>query len=368
VVFGATPFAALGALSGKTIPLFAQRMGELARMPGALPDGRVAPLLAATARGIYVVSGTLTGLSGDPPIAAYDLLLLSPLGAWAAPVHTPVQHTGSFALVQLSQADADGDIAVGVLIDASGQTQVGLSTQTLECSDDPSVSSTSCSKAASISWSDLVGGPTVTDGNGNAYVVGPGRSASPGGTLLLLSTAGTEQSTVISARQGAAVAWATGTGVFIYGGSATAAGAEIVNASLGAPETLAYPPDPAMNIAAAQFDQGHMLIAGSVLSNMSTVQPCQVDLTCSAGCSLAPWGLPLPYALSSPSLFAMGHATFVIVGDDPAGSTHVFELTASSTQEIVLKIPRQGARAVQTQTGAVVVAGGGSPLLESFVP
>jgi hypothetical protein len=381
VVFGATPFAELGALSGLTIPLFIQRKGQLARMPGALPDGRAAPLLAVTDRAVYVVGGTISGTQGDPPIAAYDLLLLNQLqDTWAPP-----QTATSFALVQLAQEDADGDLALGVFIDAKSASVIGLATQTLECSDDPTISPTACTKTGTITWSDVAGGATVMDLDSiaqglppAAYVIGASSPASASSTIAALPPTifgggGVMQMGSTSLRQGAAVAWAPNRGVFIYGGTGDSkyTGAEDLSSSL-ALTSLGYPADPAAGLAAVAFDANTMLIAGNAAGSSDALVPYLVDLTCTSMCALVPWGMPLPYALSSPSLFSIGTSTspaFIIVGDDATGATHVFELTASAApQEILLKIARQGARAIQTQTGAIVIVGGGSPTPESFVP
>lgn len=366
VVFGATPFAELGALSGTSIPLFVQRKGELARMPGAFPDARATPLLATTNRAIYVVGGTISGSQTTPPIGAYDLLLLDQIpDTWAPP-----QSATSFALVELTEEDADGDLALGVFIDAQSASVIGLATQILECSDDPTVSPTACTKTGTVTWSTVAGGATVMGPDGTAYVVGASKTDTPSGSIVMLPptifSTGSLATATFSPRQGAAVAWAPSGGVFIYGGSSNpeTSGVEIISATL-TPIFNGYQPDGAMGLAAVAFDANDMLIAGDA------AQPRIINLLCDANCMPAPWGSALPYALSSPSLFAIGTATFVIVGDDSTGMTHMFELTASATTEIPLKIQRQGARATQTLTGAIVIVGGGCATCatpESFVP
>jgi len=64
----------------------------------------------------------------------------------------------------------------------------------------------------------------------------------------------------------------------------------------------------------------------------------------------------------------LGNDAFLIVGDDPTGTTRAFRLTESEAtpEEIFFKIPRQGARAVQTDTGEVIILGGGSDVPESY--
>jgi hypothetical protein len=352
LVWGAVPFAELGVFNGQTIPLFVQRKNELARMPGTF-DGRAAPLLATTPRGIYMAGGTETGSTTTPPIAGYDLVNLA--GANTTVIGQP--NVTSFALVELTQATADGDLALAWLFDSKGVvTPVGLATS---IAYPPPVPTT-------FSWSDVVGGATVMGDDGSAYVVGGSRSSAPSTVVVMLPPSNGNKSGTTQPRQGAAVAWAPNRGVFIYGGNVdtTHAGAEIVNSGATS-QSLNFASDATQGLAAVAFDANTMLLAGDA------AQPRTVDLTCSntsAACPVVPWGVTLPMALTSPSLFAVGKATFVIVGDDASGATHVFRLDATSTTELTLKIPRQQARATQIETGQVVIVGGGSPVLESYVP
>ena len=93
-----------------------------------------------------------------------------------------------------------------------------------------------------------------------------------------------------------------------------------------------------------------------------------VDLGCTSACAPQPWGQPSPVAITPTALFNAATGVFVAVGDDGQGSTHVLRMDATSTTEVPLKIARNGARAAQTQTGAIVILGGGSATPESCVP
>src|SRR5262249_44692736 len=125
VVWGATPFAALGVFNGATVPLFVQRKREWARMPGAIADTRSAPFLARTSRGVYYAGGS-SGGSNLLAITGYDLLALDNFG-----ISCPGAATKSFALVILPQANLDGEIALAWRVDDAAVNVVGLG----DCTD-----------------------------------------------------------------------------------------------------------------------------------------------------------------------------------------------------------------------------------------
>jgi hypothetical protein len=211
--------------------------------------------------------------------------------------------------------------------------------------------------------------------DGSAYVVGPSRIGAPSTVVVVFPPSNNNQHGTTQPRQGAAVAWAPKRGVFIYGGNVdmTHSGAELINAS-AASTSLNFASDATQGLAAVAFDANTMLLAGvPMLGATNPLKPHTVDLTCtntsSSPCPVSEWGAALPTALTASSLFAVGNATFILVGDDPAtGASRVFRLDASSTTPLELKIPRQGARAAQIETGQVVIVGGGSPTVESYVP
>jgi hypothetical protein len=378
VVFGATPFAELGALSGD-IPLFVQRRGEFARMPptdsgSPLPDGRAAPLLAITNADVYVAGGSVAGSTSLPPLAAYDLLNLDLGDTIAAP-----QDAKSFALVQLTDntgapvQNNAGDLAAMLFVDGTSGFILGLPTDDsyLDAGFELSYDGGTGNDDATVPWSDFSGGATVMGDDGTAYIVG-GSRVGPASTSAIafwptLASDGTfiiKVSSELHPRQGAAVAWSAKYGVVLYGGNVdtTTAGVSFLDPQLG--ETaFNYPPITTQGLAAIAFDDQTILVAGDL-------QPMTVDLNCDASCAPVAWGAQLPSALTSPSLFSIGSKKFLLVGDDASGATRAFVLDGSSTTppEVPLNIPRQHARAIQTNTGAVLVIGGGSPTIESYVP
>jgi hypothetical protein len=227
--------------------------------------------------------------------------------------------------------------------------------------------------AGSIAWSDFAGGRTVMGDDGSAYIVGPSRTTTASNTIFKIAP-DPEASTLADAlitsvaltpRKGAATAWAPSRGVFIYGGSSAAPNVvgEIVSAAGGVTEISGIDggADTREGLAAIAFDNNKMLVAGD------DQKPILVDLSC-PGCAPQDWGAATNVKLTSPSLFTLGNGAFLLVGDDATtGATRLFRLSDSASPEKSLKIPRQGARAIQIETGQIVIIGGGSATPESYV-
>ncbi len=351
VVFGAAPFAELGVFNGTTVPLFVQRKGELARMPGATADARSAPLLQITARGAYFAGGTIAGSTTPPVTGAYDLLALNGFATTFAANRTAL----SFAIIQLAQATNDGDLALALLVDDAGVDLVGLATAELYPTS---------SLPSNMSWSDIAGGQTVVSSDdGTVYILGQSKTDAPSRMTLRFPSSVNGTSVSGGLRQGAAVAWSEGQhAVFVYGGSAIEPGAELVSQT--AMPTHYLDPDPAMGLAAVAFDPTGttMLVAGD--GDFAHL----IDLSCTAACHKVAWGTAKPPALKAAALFALGTGAFLLVGDDPStGATEVYRMTATSVDPVPLRIARTGARAIQTQTGSIILFGGGSATPESYV-
>jgi len=358
VVFGATPFVELGALDGSTVQLFVQRRHGFATMPGAMTDARTKPLLATVGEALYWVGGSIAGVTNPLNLGGYDLLYLDQFDTQCG---TSANAT-SFALVTLTQQNSDGDYAYAALLDASGAalSYIGLP----GCDDATFDGGIAANLPKGLdSWSEVEGGQTVMGDDGTAYVVGASKLDAPSSAILALHPDASVTALASTSRQGAATALAPGGGIFLYGGSAAEGAAEIVESSGEYALRGDYAPDATMGLAAVQFDSKTMLVAGG------TNPPLKIDLTCGGGCAAVPFGKGLPMALQSSSLFALGGSAFLIVGDDATGATHAFRLDGGDDvpPEIPLQIPRQGARAIQTSTGAIVIVGGGSATPESYV-
>ena len=355
VVFGATPVVEVGLLDGANIPLFVQRKGDFARMPGTIADDRAAPLLAASPRAIYYAGGTVASATSPPGLGGYDLLLLQDFGD-PCPVTVDAQ---SFALVQLAQQNGLGDYAVGALLDDAGITEVGLP------SCQASVQSNTLADGGPAPWAGVAGGKTVMGDDGTAYVVGPSEldAGAPTNAILTLPPSGDGGVLSSSApRAGAATTWAPGRGVFLYGGGGADASAAEVVASTGTASPICATPDPATGLAAIALDAKTLLLAGD--GNQARA----IDVSNSTNCA-QPWGSTdnLPPPLTAATLFDLHDGAFLLVGDDSTGATLAFRIDATSNTPKPLEIARHGARAVQTQTGAVIVLGGGSATPESYV-
>jgi hypothetical protein len=349
VVWGAVPFEQLGVFDGVTVPLFIQRKGENARMPGDADD-QGQPLLATSSSVIYV--------AGDNhDLVAYDMLMLDFFGR--CPL---VAGAKSFAVVVSPDPNSDDEYAMAWRVDNDAASIVGLG----QCTTGYEKFVQLDAASGSFSWGDFAGGRTVMGDDGSAYIVGPSRLSAPSGTVFKIAPDNDASlvnasitSTALAARQGAATAWAPTRGVFIYGGSTSSTKAgELVSPSGSVTEIDGN--ETREDLAAIAFDSKTMLLAGD------DQVPTLVDLSCSS-CPTQSWGVALPVKLSSPSLFSLGNGAFLIVGDDSTGATRVLRMSASATVEKPLKITRHGARAIQFETGQIVIIGGGNATPESYV-
>lgn len=357
IAFGATPFIEMDNLSGGTIPLMVQRKGEFARMPGTLPDGRAAPVLTASTRSIYFAGGDISGSQDPPALGGYDMAVLTSYSTCGAEYSA-----GTAAFIQLGSTDSDGDSAIVLTIASGGAATIGLTT----CANDP----IGTASTTSIDWSTIAGANVVIGADAKTYVVGPTKPDTVSSVILIIdpnswdADAGSEAATLVylstGGRQGAAAAWAPNRGVAIYGGGG---GVDILPSGSPTSYPIPFPAVTESSLAMIALDDHTMLVAGDAAS------PRTLDLSCStATCAPEPWGQALPFALASPSIFNVGSVTFLIVGDDAQGTTHAFRLTSVSTTEVPFKIARHQARAIQFETGLVVVIGGGTTTPESYAP
>lgn len=343
VVYGQSIPLQFGALDGLTVPIFVQRTGELAGMPGPLSDARPEPELAVFAgRYLFVGGGSDATLATATQL--YDFAAFAPLVA--PPLLPRVPRSVAFVGV------------VALLIDDAGASSFDFSQNT----------SSDATAPAGGSFGDVAGGATVFASDGSQYVVGATRTTgAPTSAVLAFDANGTPSwASLTEPRLGAAATWVQGRGLVVAGGSASGAGVEIVGPGAAMGYTLDYPADASTASGAATLDSGHVLLAGGTTLAGDSAGVRAIDLMC-AQCAPTPWGA-LPVTLSPAQVFASDASDALIVGDDSAGTTHVFRATPTGpAQEVGTRVPHTGARAIVSPVGSVVLFGGASEI-ESFVP
>ena len=344
LVYGASVGVQFAVLEGANLPGFVQRAGEGARYPGALPDGRSAPLLVATARAVLVSGG------GDAAFATkvtgYDVATYAPL--------TTITVTRAARSMAIAHASS-------LLIDDTGATGLVLAEGTTFDVAAPNGGS----------YVEVAGGPTVYGEDGEAYVVGAGRTeGAPTVRVLKLDSAGKGTFlTMGAARLGAAVVWAKGRGLLVLGGNELAPGVELLPKGATGAVALPFPPDATRGASAAMLNATTVVVVAGGSDAKANPQATRTfDLTCALSCTTASWSGALAQVLIPTQLFATSPTTALLVGDDASGATHTVRLDAAGATEVTTKIPRLRARASRVATGSIVLVGGGSAILESYVP
>ena len=335
---GESLFVQFGALADASLEVFVQRTGELARLPRAPAPLETPRVGLAVARYVFAASGTSTFL--------YDLLLLRPSAALPA-LPRPAKSLATFG-------------SGAIIIDELGATTVDLSTGR----------ATDLTTPAGGNYGEIAGASSTEATDGSIYIVGGTRAA--GGLtprVLTIAPAGTVVFAALATpREGACAAWVEGRGLFVYGGSATEAGAELLapGASVGA--KLPFPADPVKGCGATALDGSHVLVVGGVGSPTDVNGAAQarvIDLACTAGCAPALWQGTLP--LVRAEAFTLGADAALVVGDDATGASRVFRATAAGPKEIALRAPRCGARLIALPVKGTVAIVGGAPAIETYV-
>src|SRR5579883_614714 len=240
VLFGESIPLELGALDGATLPIFVQRTGELALLPKPLADARRAPTLAVWGRYLFVGGGADASLALNMQL--YDFAALAPVASLPGLPRDPK----SIAFV--------GSVA-WLIDDSDGQaTEYDLASNTWQTVSPP----------AGGAFADVAGGGTVVATDGTQYVVGATRTTgSKTATVLVFGSSGQPSWASLSApRLGAAAAWVDGRGLVVAGGSATAAGVEVLAPGASAGTALQYAPDPSAGAGASVLPNQHVLLAG----------------------------------------------------------------------------------------------------------
>ncbi len=356
-VFGASLPVQYGALAGQTIPIFVQRTGEFARLPGPLSDARQAPVMA-------VVQGEFLLVAGGTNSSLASTTQLFDFGGFAALGAPP-----TLPAVPQSIALAG---TVAWLIDATGATYFDFSSGAYLAVPAP----------PGGAFSDVAGGATFIDSSGAQYIVGGTRTSAPSATVLKIDPNDTTNATypygnpswltLSTARLGAAATWVDSHGLVVVGGntSASGPGIEVVNTTFSGSSALPFPSDGSFGVGATTLDNQHVLLAGGIAPSVQDPGVRVLDLGCTPSAStscMTPW-TPLPVALTSAQTFAWTASDGVVVGSELlTGKTDIFRIGPTAATPVATRVPHTNARAVWSPVGSVVLFGGAN-VIESFVP
>jgi hypothetical protein len=364
---GRTLPVVMGRLEGAQLPVFVGRVGEMARPPGYLPATRSGGVAGVLYGQVAVFTGGFDAVDGSgaqlsPSTAAgYDLGVWAPLSTLAV-------------LPRAAQSMAIVGQQYALLLDAGGATWLDFDTAAEADAVAPS----------GLSFDQVAGAAPVMDDDGGAWLVGATRQGAAGSAVLRVNRQLTLQAYTLSApRNGAAVAWVTGRGLVVVGGSDTAPGVEVL--APGSSEFVALPfaPEPLEGAAATALDGNRLLLAGGSDPQGTPMPARTLDLACSSSCTPQSLAGTENAALSSASAWTLSPSRALVFGTAPGGAPDagnncvvVVKVlgTTGQAEAIPLREPRTGATALALPTGQVAVAGGRSPggqpvrTLELFIP
>jgi hypothetical protein len=224
------------------------------------------------------------------------------------------------------------------------------------------------------SFAEIAGGQTIPGPEGSAFIVGGTRADNPTDKVLAISKTGVLSTIVlVGPRSAAAATWIPERGLLVVGGSATAAGAELLAPGATAFVPLPYAPDPTRGASLAAPDSARALRIGGKNPDASAAATVELSLACGADCTLTPRGLPTN--LDQPKSFVLGPEQVLSVGLNTDGETRALLLDGDRQVEVPLREPRRRASVARLPTGHVAVVGGtrvsdGTPAdaVELFTP
>jgi hypothetical protein len=377
LVSGASLPVEFGELTGVSLPIFVQRVGQLVPLPpGPQGDARQAPTIAQfEGQYLFIGGGSDPSLAATSQIYDFAQFALLPQPPTLPRVPLSVAFVGTVAL----------------LIDGSGSATY------FDFSDN---SSTEATDLAGGSFADVAGGTTVISDLGSEFIVGATRTGSPSRTVLEINPNDTSNANypngnltwlfLTEIRQGAAAAWVSGFGLVVAGGSTTASGAELFTLPSTSSTTttgdvatsgkaLPFPPDPSVGAGATavtSVSASTVLLAGGIVSLADGGLSLQdagvriIDVGCPSNCSVITWETALPEPIVSAQAFSLpsGGAPAFVVGNDPLlGITHAFLLTTTAATEVPLNPQHMNATATLSPVGSIVIVGGADDI-QSFVP
>ena len=358
-VFGATLPLQYGLLAGQTVPVFVQRTGELARLPGILSDARQQPSMA-------ILQGEFLLIAGGSEPWWSETTQLFDFGGFSPFVSPPTLPVSPQSLA------LSGTVAW--LVNASGGTYFDFSSSAYNSIPLP----------PGGSFADVAGGATIVDDSGIQYIVGGTRTtgAATASVLKIDPTNTTDTNypygeptwlTLSTPRLGAAATWVVQRGLVVAGGNAdpAAAGVEVIASGATTGSALPFAADFTIGAGAAQLDATHVLLSGGISSTLLDPGTRVLDLNCAslASACVAPWqpGLPVPLATAQTFTWSTPNDGLVVGNEFGSGKTHVFRLSPTSATEVPTRTAHTYASAVWSPVGSIVLFGG-SASIESFTP
>jgi hypothetical protein len=207
------------------------------------------------------------------------------------------------------------------------------------------------------SFSEVAGGQTIPGPEGSLFIVGGTRVDNPTDKVLAISKTGVLSTlALVGPRSSAAATWIPERGLLVMGGSATAAGAELLAPGATAFVPLPYAPDPTRGASLAAPDNARVLRIGGKNPDASAAATVELSLACGADCTLTPRGLPTN--LDEAKSFVLGPEQLLSVGLTADGETRALLLDGDQQVEVPLREPRRHASAARLPTGHVAIVGG----------
>jgi hypothetical protein len=339
-VVGGRSLAGVSLTSGDRVPLFVQRIGGWERPPGEMPASRRSGVaVAAGERYLLTSGGSPEGDAEAGDMEVYDLFTLEGRASPALP-RTPA-----------TMLERD---AVLLLIGDDGATWLDLVGGASAPAEPP---------AGLGSFGPVEGGAVIQGEGGTSWVVGATRSSSPTPVVLRVDADGSLELRTLSApRAGAAATWLPGVGLVVVGGSAEAAGVEVVAANAPLGKALDFPPDATRGAGATLSGDDRVLVFGGDLDGDSAPTRL-IDARCAKGCAAEdlPADAAPPAVVHVSSSWGIAPGIALVIAEDqaaPATRTFLVDVPAKTTTELPLREPRAGAVAVPTPNGSLMLLGG----------
>jgi hypothetical protein len=329
-----------GALAGFTYGLYVGRVGAFGRPPGELAAGQGSNTPVAMLGGRFLISLGAQKAS-SVPLDGYDF------GAWAPNTQESLPCPAEPCKAR-SLAVAGGTILVAIGDKWAVTNDYGFSSTSgaSELGVPPGIDA----------WSEVAGGATVVDPDGNAYVVGGTREEEAANAVVRIAADGAVTvHQLLTARAGASAAWVPERGLLVVGGAESGAGAELLPEGASKFVALDYASDATTGAALVVYDERQVLRVGGQRGT-EPARTALLDAACSKDCALAPYAEPA--GLVRASAFDLPEGGVLAIGSDSEGTTLARRLDDTGWTDLALRERRRGASAVRTVLGHIVVVGG----------